>query len=373
LLRFGLPPAAAAAVAARRLVLAGPLLPLDLAHGFALPGFLVRLWSPLCHRSSCCSVRWNPRYVCFRLRWFCCVLTPPYITLAIPTPCQFTRLLPYLGVNFASSLCVWRALTLAHWLSTAASFLFCPAIVSSPVASLCFCLCSHMTRCRRLFSHSLLWDMHMLLLPIVWCLLYTLQETGITLSARNFLEGQNQTAKEYIVSLAVLVNSQGNIYSLKVEVNRQEIWVFPWRFSITSKEMTYFLECNCKQSRKLLFLWVLFLTAKKNTYFLGCYSKLSSKLSFSWGLLNFLGGWQPRKCCKYLTYILVTLAEKNNNILKVPKNPRIWHEIIIWLYYLAIKFSNRINKVGLYMIYKWIHLSHSYIAIWEMYLFVNSV
>jgi hypothetical protein len=44
--------------------------------------------------------------------------------------------------------------------------------------------------------------------------LLSLHETGITLSGRNFLEGQNQTVKEYIVSLTVLVvllNSQGNI------------------------------------------------------------------------------------------------------------------------------------------------------------------
>jgi hypothetical protein len=64
----------------------------------------------------------------------------------------------------------------------------------------------------------------------------SLQETGIALGADNFLEGQNQTAKEYIVSLAVLLYSQGNIYSLEVEVNRQGIWVIPCWFSITSKE-----------------------------------------------------------------------------------------------------------------------------------------
>ena len=158
--------------------------------------------------------------------------------------------------------------------------------------------------------------------PVIYAyvLLFTLQETGIILSARNFLKGRSQTAKENIVSLEVLLNSQGNIYSLEVEVNRQGIWVFPWRFPITSKKMTYFLECYCKQPRKLLFFLVLFLTAKENTYFLGCYSKPSSKLSFPRGLLNFLGGWQPRKC---LTYILVTLTEKNNNILKVSENPKI--------------------------------------------------
>ena len=185
----------------------------------------------------------------------------------------------------------------------------------------------------------------------------SLPDSGITLTAKDFLECQSQTVKKSIVSLAVDVNLQGNIYFLRVEVNRQGIWVFPWRFPITSKKMTYFLECYCKQPRKLLFFLVLFLTAKENTYFLGCYSKPSSKLSFSWGLLNFLGGWQPRKC---LTYILVTLTEKNNNILKVSENPKIWHEIIIWLYYLAIKFSNHINKVGLCIIHKWINLSHSY-------------
>ena len=63
-----------------------------------------------------------------------------------------------------------------------------------------------------------------------------------------------------------------------------------------------------------------------------------------------------------LISILVTLTEKNNNILKVSENPKIWHEIIIWLYYLAIKFSNNINKVGAYIIHKWINLSHSYIT-----------
>jgi hypothetical protein len=49
----------------------------------------------------------------------------------------------------------------------------------------------------------------------------------------------------------------------------------------------------------------------------------------------------------------------------MPENPKIWHEIIIWLYYLAINISNHINKVGLYIVdnHKWINLSHSYITI----------
>jgi hypothetical protein len=43
-----------------------------------------------------------------------------------------------------------------------------------------------------------------------------LQETRIALAAQNFLGGQNQTAKKRSVSLAVVLHTQGNIYSLKV-------------------------------------------------------------------------------------------------------------------------------------------------------------
>jgi hypothetical protein len=81
----------------------------------------------------------------------------------------------------------------------------------------------------------------------------TLQETGITLADKDFLECQVQTAKESAFFLAVPPNTQGNIYSLEVEVNHQGIWVFSWRFLSTFMEITYFLECNSKQSRKLLF------------------------------------------------------------------------------------------------------------------------
>jgi hypothetical protein len=73
-----------------------------------------------------------------------------------------------------------------------------------------------------------------------------IQETGIT---KDFLECQVQPAKESVFFLAVSPNTQGNIYSLEVEVNRQGIWVFSWLFLSTSK----FLERNSKQSRKLLF------------------------------------------------------------------------------------------------------------------------
>ena len=62
-----------------------------------------------------------------------------------------------------------------------------------------------------------------------------------------------------------------------------------------------------------------------------------------------------------LISILVTPI-KNNNIFKVSENPKIWHESITWLYYLAIKLSNHINKVGLYIVHKWINLSHSYVT-----------
>jgi hypothetical protein len=51
----------------------------------------------------------------------------------------------------------------------------------------------------------------------------SLQQTGIALGAKNFLECQNETAKERVVSLAVVLNAQGNIYSLEVEINRQGI------------------------------------------------------------------------------------------------------------------------------------------------------
>jgi hypothetical protein len=46
---------------------------------------------------------------------------------------------------------------------------------------------------------------------------------------------------------------------------------------------------------------------------------------------------------------------KNNNILIASENPRIWHDIIIWLYHLGIKFSSDIIKVGLYIIHKCIY------------------
>jgi hypothetical protein len=41
----------------------------------------------------------------------------------------------------------------------------------------------------------------------------TLPESGIALAAQNFLECENQTAKEIIVSLAVVTCTQGNVYS----------------------------------------------------------------------------------------------------------------------------------------------------------------
>jgi hypothetical protein len=74
----------------------------------------------------------------------------------------------------------------------------------------------------------------------------SLLESGIALAARNFLECQNQTAKERIVSLAVVTWTQGNIYFLAVVVNRQGIIEFPWQFITTAKEITYFLECTSK-------------------------------------------------------------------------------------------------------------------------------
>jgi len=158
-------------------------------------------------------------------------------------------------------------------------------------------------------------------------------------------ECQNETAKERIVFLAIYIDLQGN---MRVDINHQGIWIVPWRFLSTSKEITHFLRCHCKQPRKLLFPSMVFLTAKKNTYFLRCHSKPSSKLSFFLGgYWIFLGvGWNAYKYFGDSNW-------KNNNILKVSKNLKIWHEIIIWLYYLAIKFSNHITKVGLYIIHLW--------------------
>jgi hypothetical protein len=43
--------------------------------------------------------------------------------------------------------------------------------------------------------------------------LLALPESGIALAARNFLECENQTAKERIISLAVVTCTQGNVYS----------------------------------------------------------------------------------------------------------------------------------------------------------------
>jgi len=45
------------------------------------------------------------------------------------------------------------------------------------------------------------------------------------LRAKNFLECQNETNKENVVSLAVNIDLQGNMYFLDVEVNRQDILI----------------------------------------------------------------------------------------------------------------------------------------------------
>jgi len=105
-------------------------------------------------------------------------------------------------------------------------------------------------------------------------------------------------------------NRQGNDSFLSGATSHSKKHILLEGLSKPPRNIGVFLAVSNHLQENDLFSWVWFLTAKKNTYFLGCYSKLSSKLSFSWGLLNFLGGWQPRKCCKYLTYILVTLAKK---------------------------------------------------------------
>jgi hypothetical protein len=62
-----------------------------------------------------------------------------------------------------------------------------------------------------------------------------LSQYRIILSAKKFLKGQNRTTKENVVFLAMLINLQGNIYSLRVEV--------PWRVLSTCNKITHFLEC----------------------------------------------------------------------------------------------------------------------------------
>ena len=48
------------------------------------------------------------------------------------------------------------------------------------------------------------------------------------------------------------------------------------------------------------------------------------------------------------TFILAALTKKSNNIAKWSKNPKNLYVDILWMYKLAIKFSNHFNKVGLY-------------------------
>jgi hypothetical protein len=115
--------------------------------------------------------------------------------------------------------------------------------------------------------------------------------------------------------------------------------------------------------------WVLFLTAKENTHFLGVIPNHQVNYHFFGGYWIFLEVGSQGNAYKYFG----DFNWKNNNPLKVSENPKIWHEIITWLYYLAIKFSNHINKVGPYISYKWIDLSHSYITMLEMYAFANNL
>ena len=48
-------------------------------------------------------------------------------------------------------------------------------------------------------------------------------------------ECQNETSKERIVFLAIYIDLQGN---MRVDINHQGIWIVPWRFLSTSKEIS---------------------------------------------------------------------------------------------------------------------------------------
>jgi len=91
-------------------------------------------------------------------------------------------------------------------------------------------------------------------------------------------------------------NCQGKCIFLVgvTEPSREYIFLGSWGYP--PRNMGVSLAVSNHLQGNYSFPWVLFLTAMEHTHFLGCYSKPSSKLSFPWELLNFLGGWQPRKC-----------------------------------------------------------------------------
>ena len=71
-----------------------------------------------------------------------------------------------------------------------------------------------------------------------------LHQNGIGLAATDYLGGRVLAAKEYIVSLAVSNNGQGNI--------------IPWRILEAAKKIYNYLGSSCKPPRKITISFALF-------------------------------------------------------------------------------------------------------------------
>jgi hypothetical protein len=113
--------------------------------------------------------------------------------------------------------------------------------------------------------------------------------------------------------LAVVLNAQGNIYSLEVEINRQGIWVFPWQFLETSKEMAYFLECFSFPPRKITICLSAVINRQGNCCFLGCLQKHPRKLHFFLSVV----AKPPRKVMKLCGWKLFYLSSSCHGKLRL--------------------------------------------------------
>ena len=86
-------------------------------------------------------------------------------------------------------------------------------------------------------------------------------------------------------------------------------------------------ECYSQPPREILISLAIFLNRQVNYHFLEGYW-ISLEVGTQENAYKYFGDFDW----------------KSNNILKVSKNHKIWLEIIIWLYYLTINFSNHINN-----------------------------
>lgn len=100
---------------------------------------------------------------------------------------------------------------------------------------------------------------------------FLLQETRITLAPGNFLEGQNQTAKESVVSLTVLVNFKERYIFCRLKQTIKEYRCFLGSFqspprkshivlsaTINSQGVTILLSFVLNRQEKYVFPWMLF-------------------------------------------------------------------------------------------------------------------